>query len=220
MVLFGGCAVLLLFLFVSGAGVGMWYWKNSPAKKDDIRADGPKDDPPKKPPDDPKKMTLGKASDFDLGVPEDVWEFSLRLPRGATMTRSNKEGGGQGESYHYAWGNSDKTALCTVIKQRHGADKDALTVLSANRHIEYGKMGQAHFTTPHMPQATEINGLAGARVWQSLQNPSSVSIFIEYTFHLDGWAYKFVAVGLGRTEDAARRNADLIDASICTFKKR
>src|SRR5262245_49502378 len=79
----GGCAVLLLCLIASGSGVGIWYWKFREGGKDGEKVveagkDKKLDDGKAKAQagDDPKKRTLGKATDADLDPAIDVWDYS------------------------------------------------------------------------------------------------------------------------------------------------
>jgi hypothetical protein len=215
-----------LCLIAGGSGGGIWYWKFRDGNKAEdkvVEAGKDKkldDGKEKKPADDPKKRTLGKATEADLDAAIDVWDYSIRLPRGMTIVSKNVNGPGPGESYTYGWRFLDEKGVLVVTKLRHGADKDPLLLLSANRKFEIKTDGPLQFTTPHMPHAIDINGMNGARIWQLHQSPVGFGMNIEYRFHTEGWVYYFTALGQGKSEDAARRKADVLDVSICTFKKR
>jgi hypothetical protein len=80
---------------------------------------------------------------------------------------------------------------------------------------------KVQFDTIHMPQPVELNGLTGARSWTLFTHAAdNFQVMVRYRYHIDGWGYVFQCPASGRTEQDARQRAELLDVSICTFKKR
>jgi hypothetical protein len=216
----GGCAVLGLCLICGGAGgAGVWWWVKPAAEKavkevvDEVKAKNPvKGTAP-----------VGKASVDELDPETKFWDFSMRLPKGLTITVNDQKLGGPDDTSLYQWtqmGGQGSWMQINVSKLRNVGDKEPVLWFMNVQKFKSGPDDKIQFDTIHMPQPVELNGLHGARSWTLFHMADHTKIMVRYRYHVDGWAYVFESMGLGKTEAEARTRAGLVDVSICTFKKR
>jgi hypothetical protein len=217
----GGCAVLLACLICSGGGVGIWYWKKPPG---DQVVEIPNKDAGKVV-DNGKAKPLGKAPETDLDPPVEVWDFTLRVPKRMVSSAKNKKGGGPGVESVYAWYSEDQEDSMSINIEKikvapHMANLEPLAVISMNRKFKSKPKAFDQFDTVHMPQAIQINGLSGARTWTLHQSLGRFGMKIEYLYRVEDRSYSFMCFASSKAEATARQNAELVDVSICTFRKR
>ena len=244
----GGCAALALVIVCAGGGVGIWMWTRAPAEQMHAKRDG---DPPKnpdgkgvepgkdQPPKDqiivgpklknPLKATgpVAAVADTELGPPTDVWNLTIRMPKGLFLRFKDKKDGGTGDASFYDWATPDADEdtpgrACNVLRQRDIDNLGPFLLLTANRKLKSKPGALYPYDTILLPEEVETNGMSGARMWQSLSFPgkSKSTIVIEYRFQADDWSIFLRGVGVGKTEAEARRHAEVVDAAICTLRKR
>jgi hypothetical protein len=224
MIVGGGCGVLLLCLACSGGGVGIWWWKK-PAT-DQVIADAKKevgkivDDVKAK---NPLKLTgpVVKVADTELDPPVEVWDFTLRAPKGLGLADKNKRSDPQIEHWSYRWQGGRPAGFMQfgISKSRLPQQMEPIKVfLMGKLKSEPGDVIQ--FDTVLLPQPIEINGLEGARMWRMHGGGKAFDLQVHYRYHVDGWLYTGVAQCGGDTEAKARENAEVADAAFCSFRKR
>ena len=249
----GGCAVLLLIVTCAGVGVGIWLWNRTPADQVLANLDGnkpknpdgkagpdkdnpPKDNPPKDKPGDglkpknPLKASgpVAKVDDSEFGPPNDIWNYSIRMPKELVLRFKDKKDGGTGDASYFDWvtpeANEDTPGrACNVLRQKivgNLGDLSPFILLTANRKLKSKPGAFYPFDTVLLPEEVEVNGIAGARMWQLYTSKDKFTFSIEYRFQADDWSIYMRAAGVGKTEAEARRHAEVVDAAICTLRKR
>src|SRR5262249_34218895 len=150
---------------------------------------------------------LGNFPIADLDKETNFWDFSMRLPKGMTMTvNDQKQQQGNVES-----------SLCIFTKQEAGgvsqivANKfrlDVGIVPGGSRPVTWLYLNvpkfksdpgdPIKFDTPHMPYAIEMNGLTGARTWKIIEHKADqFQVMVVYRYHVDGWVYVFTGTVTG-----------------------
>jgi hypothetical protein len=241
----GGCAALLVVV-VGAGGVALWLWNRAPGDQQRANVDsapstpkagganGPDQD--KKPtakgdggikPDKPDRATgpVAAVADSEFGPPNDVWNYTIRMPKALVLRFKDKQGGGPGDASFYDWvtpgvGDNEPGQSCNVLRQKIPAEMGPFLALTANRKLK-SKPGDPYpFETVVLPEDVVINGIRGARMWQLYTLKERFTVSIEYRFQADDWSIYIRAAGVGKTEAEARRNAEVVDAAICTLRKR
>jgi hypothetical protein len=220
-----GCAALLGLALCSGGAIGIWIWQK-PAQGQVAN----------KPPDDagggiqannPIKgaAPLGKVPRTELDPAVPIWDFSIRVPKGLEMTAENqKTADVPNLMFFYQWSPtpaSGRTQL-NINKWPSTEANPLLRLVSGKQKFKSGPGDPLQFDTIHMPQSIDINGLTGARSWTLFSNKQHglIEIDVVYYFLVDGWGYHFNGLCFGIDEAEARQNAERVDVSICTFRKR
>jgi hypothetical protein len=189
-------------------------------KPNDGANDGGKPKPPAK-----ANGPVAAVADTEFGPATDVWDYTIRMPKGLLLRFKDKKDGGPGDASSYDWvtpgaGEDDPGQACNVLRQRIYGPWDPLTLVAGNRKLK-SKPGDIYqFDTIQLPQEVEINGIPGARMWQLYTSKDKFTVSIEYRFRADDWSFYIRGVGVGKTEAEARRFAEVVDAAICTLRKR
>jgi hypothetical protein len=222
-----GCALLVLLVACSSGAIALWVWakpaieEGAQKKITDAAHDANLPNPVK------GTGSLGKAPLTELDPPTAVWDFTLRLPKGLVVTIDNQRTAEPPNLiYSYQWANSNRQslgrALMNVGKWPTTETDPMPRLVSGRQKFKSDPGDQIRWDTIHMPQAVEINGLTGARSWTVYPDkyPDRAEIIVNYYFVVDGWGYLFNCYAFGKTEAEARQNAEVVDVSICTFRKR
>jgi hypothetical protein len=174
-------------------------------------------------PSSPIKATtsLGKTPLSELEEPVPMWDFTIRVPKGLKMKYENKKTAEEPNlMYFYQW-SPPRAELCQVNVNKWPTTETNPLVRVAGGKMKSDPGDKIQYDTIHLPQPVEINGLNGARYWRLFPEMyGQVELHVVYYFLLDGWGYHFNCICFGKTEAEAKKNAELADVSVCTFRKR
>lgn len=168
---------------------------------------------------------IGSFPIADLDNEVGMWNFGIRLPKGMTFAEKEKNVGGP-----------DETSICMLTGQggsqlmvnksklrtdKPGGSAPLARMLAESPKFKSGPGDPVKYDTPHEPQAININGINGARTWKLIEHaPDRFETKIAYRYHVDGWLVILIGSATGRTRADALKNAEPIDAALCTFRKR
>jgi hypothetical protein len=169
---------------------------------------------------------IGSFPIADLDKETAIWSYSIRPPKGMTFTEKEKNVGGPDEtSVCMITGPGESQIMVNKSKFRAdpktGATGPLAIMVAQSPAYKSAPGGAVKYDTPHNPQAIEMNGIPGARTWKLIEHrPDHFETKLYYRYHVDGWVVIFIGAATGKSRNEALKNAEPIDAALCTFKKR